>query len=102
MNVITEEAKSKLVEAKEEFIHMLGSLRGESIYNAGFTIATYAKVFDLIFNNELDCNYLSDLIMCNENSIVNSITAEYVLTNATDFNELRNFVKSKVDSLYPR
>jgi hypothetical protein len=102
MGTITAEAANRLVADKEEFIEMLGGLQGENIYEAGFTIAVHAKVFDMFFNNTLECDYLSDLILCNENPIVNSLTADYILSGITDFSKLEEFVISKVNELYPR
>ena len=49
---ISYKAVNRLTEDQEEFINMLGTLRGENIYKAGFTIAVHSKVFDMFMNNE--------------------------------------------------
>lgn len=98
---ISADAERKLVEAQQEFIELLGALKGENIYQAAFTIATYSKIFDMILNNELECPYLSELIVANEDSIVNKLAADYVLQENTDFVNLKSFVKAKLDELHP-
>lgn len=99
---LTEEAAQRLYTDRDEFINMLQTLKGEHIYQAGFTIATYSKVFDMLNNNVFNCEYLSDLILCNESPIVNNLTVDYVMADNKDFTNLESFVKSKVDELYPR
>ena len=99
---ITEAAANRLIEDQYEFVHVIGTMRGDKIYEAGFTIAVHSKVFDMFYNNEFNCDYLSELILCNENPIVNIITADYVLAEYKDFTNLKDFVKAKIDELHPQ
>lgn len=101
-NKLTEEAVQRLCADRDEFISVLQTLKGEHIYEAGFTIAVYSKVFDMFYDNIFECEYLSDLILCNESPIVNNLTVDYIMAENTDFTNLETFVKSKVDELHPR
>lgn len=92
-------AKERLCSDKEEFIGVLGMMRGENIYEAGFAIAVHSKVYDMIYNNEIKHDGLYDLVVNYENPIVNIISGDYVLTNHKDFNDLEKFVINKIEEL---
>ena len=96
---ITEAAADRLTQEQHEFINVIGAMRGDKIYEAGFTIAVHSKAFDIIFNNELNYDGLSDLILNNENPIVNTITADYVLNDYKDFTNLKEFIRIKINEL---
>ena len=102
MEKISKLAAARLTNDQTEFVNVLGNMRGRTIYDAGFTIAVHSKVFDMLYNNTLNCEYLSDLIECNESPIVNLISADYVLKGYTDFNDLEEFVRTKIDELKPQ
>ena len=99
MSSITEAAIDRLVRDQHEFIHVIGAMRGDKIYTAGFTIAVHSRVFDMIYNNEINCDNLSDIILNTENPIVNTITADYILKDYKDFTDLKEFVKNNVNKL---
>jgi len=92
-------AKQRLQEDKQEFIDMLGMLRGDAIYEAGLTIAVHSKVYNMIYNGEINQEGLYELILNYESPIVNIITGDYIITNHTDFNDLKYFVNRKIKLL---
>lgn len=99
MNRISDEAKGRLLLDKREFINVLGAMRGENIYEAGFTIAVHSKVFDMIYNDEITHDKLTELIMKHESPIVNIISGDYVLKKHTDFNNLKSFIEAKIHDM---
>lgn len=99
MDILSNEAKERLNLDKEEFINVLGMMRGENIYKAGFTIAVHSKVFDMIYNEEIIHDQLSNLILTYDSPIVNIISGDYVLKDYKDFNDLKFFVESKIHEM---
>jgi len=99
--MISDNAKEQLTIEQHEFIHVIGSLKGENVYKSAFTIAVHSRVFDMLFNNVFNYDYLSDIILTNtENPIVNRITADYVMKGYEDFTELEEFVRNKINELH--
>ena len=96
---LSDEAKGKLLLDKREFINVLGTLRGENIYEAAFTIAVHSKVFDMIYNDKVRHNRLSELIINHESPVVNIISGNYVLQKHTDFNNLKSFVEKQIQTM---
>ena len=92
-------AKERLQIDKQDFINALGMMRGENIYKAGFVIAVHSKVYDMINNGEINHNKLYDLILEYDSPIINIISGDYVLTDHTDFNDLKSFVINKIEAM---
>lgn len=100
--MLNNEAVIALETSKHEFTEMLETLKGDIIFQSGFTIVVYDRVYDLIYNNKINCDYLSELVLCNEGSLVGKLAADYVLKGHTDLTEIENFVTSKVNELKPQ
>lgn len=96
---LTLEARNRLLNDKNEFINMLGMMRGDKIYEAGFVIAVHSKVYNMIINGEIVCKLLSKLIMTYESPIVNIISGDYVIQGYTDFDNLKLFVQDKIHKM---
>lgn len=96
---ITKQAKYQLINDKNDFTTVLGTLRGEAIYEAAFPIAVYSKIFDMVVNNEPKKPYLSELIITYPNPIVNILSVEYVNEGNNDFVNLETFVSTRLDEM---
>ena len=98
--ILNPDALTRLKSDQLDFIKVLGSMRGENIYEAGFTIAVHSKVYDMIAHNSFNKKYLVELILNHESPIVNIISGDYVLQGNTDFTNLESFVNQKLEDMW--
>jgi len=95
-----DQARAKMVYEQDELVRHLAECTGKEIYESAFTIATYSKIFNILYHNEIKCNYLADLILCNDN-LVGMLTADYVNEGFNGYTRLTEFLKNKIAELHP-